>query len=124
MGRAGIEPAALIEPQGYSPLPRHAVRPWPELRIALRSLPRHPFFNSLEGMEVRFTSEQEARLAEIATKAGTGPEHLVKDVVERYLADEARFLAAVEKVLAAAERDEFIDEDEMDTRVERMFQEA
>jgi len=41
--------------------------------------------------------------------------------VTRYLDDEARFLAAVEKGLAAAERGEFIEEDEMDARVERMF---
>jgi predicted transcriptional regulator len=35
--------------------------------------------------------------------------------------DKARFLAAVEKGIAAAERGEFIEEDEMDARVERMF---
>jgi predicted transcriptional regulator len=73
-------------------------------------------------MEVDFTSEQEARLAKIATETGTDPEHLVKDVVSRYLDDEARFLAAVEKGLAAAERGEFIEEEEMDARLERMFQ--
>jgi predicted transcriptional regulator len=73
-------------------------------------------------MEVDFTSEQEARLVKIATEAGTDPEHLVKDVVIRYLDDEARFLAAVEKGLAAAERGEFIEEEEMDARLERMFQ--
>jgi predicted transcriptional regulator len=72
-------------------------------------------------MEVHFTLEQEAQIAQIATKAGSNPEHLVKDVVVRYLDDEARFLAAVEKGRAAAERGEFIEEDEMDARIERMF---
>jgi predicted transcriptional regulator len=72
-------------------------------------------------MEVNFTPEQEARLARIATKAGTAPERLVKDVLVRYLDDEARFLAAVEKGIEAAERGEFIEEEEMDARVERMF---
>ena len=48
-------------------------------------------------MEVHFTSEQEAQLAQMATKVGTDPERLVKDVLVRYLDDEARFLAAVEK---------------------------
>jgi hypothetical protein len=43
-------------------------------------------------MEVHFTPEQEAQLAQIATKAGTDAEHLVKDVVLRLLDDEARFL--------------------------------
>lgn len=72
-------------------------------------------------MDVHFTPEQEAQLTEIATKAGTDPEHLVKDVLVRYLNDEARFLAAVEKGIAAAERGEFIEEEEMDARIDCMF---
>ena len=67
-------------------------------------------FHSLKAMNVQLTPEQEARLAQIATKAGV-----------RYLDDEARFLAAVEKGIAAAERGEFIEEEEMDARIERMF---
>jgi predicted transcriptional regulator len=38
-----------------------------------------------------------------------------------YLDAESRFLAAVEKGIAAAERGEFIEEEEMDARVEAMF---
>ncbi|HEV8415604.1 MAG TPA: hypothetical protein VGQ49_18590 [Bryobacteraceae bacterium] len=72
-------------------------------------------------MKVHFTPEQEARLAQLAIQAGTDPERLVKDVLVRYLDDEARFLAAVEKGIAAAERGDFIEEEEMDARVERMF---
>ena len=72
-------------------------------------------------MEVQLSPEQEAQLAQIAVKAGTNPERLAKDVLVRYLDDEARFLAAVEKGIAAAERGEFIEEDEMDARIERMF---
>jgi predicted transcriptional regulator len=72
-------------------------------------------------MEVHFTPEQEARLAQIAIEVGTKPELLVKDVLIRYLDDEARFLAAVERGIAAAERGDFIEEEEMDARIERMF---
>ena len=36
-------------------------------------------------MEVHFTAEQEARLNQLATKAGTDPAHLVKDAVLRVL---------------------------------------
>lgn len=39
-------------------------------------------------MEVHFTPEQEARLAQIANKAGTDPERLVKDAALRLLRDE------------------------------------
>ena len=76
---------------------------------------------TLRAMEVHFTAEQQARLAQIATQAGTVPERLVKNVVARYLDEEARFLAAVEKGIAAAERGEFIEEEEMDARLEAMF---
>jgi predicted transcriptional regulator len=72
-------------------------------------------------MEVHFSAEQQARLAQIATNAGTVPERLVTNVVARYLDEEARFLAAVEKGIGAAERGEFIEEEEMDARLEAMF---
>jgi predicted transcriptional regulator len=79
---------------------------------------------NLKWMEVHFTPEQEAQLAQIAAKFGTNPERLVKDVLARYLDAEARFLAAVKEGLAAAEHGEFIDEKEMDARFERMLHET
>src|SRR5208282_1540638 len=45
------------------------------------AIARQPRFAYLQGMEVHFTSEQEAQLAQLATKAGTDAEHLVKDAV-------------------------------------------
>ncbi len=73
-------------------------------------------------MEVRFTPEQESRLSQIAAHAGTNAENLVKDAALRLLEQDARFLAAVDRGLAAADRGEFIEEEEMDARVERMLQ--
>ncbi|MGH9611077.1 MAG: hypothetical protein ACRD34_15545 [Bryobacteraceae bacterium] len=73
-------------------------------------------------MEVHLTPKQEAQLAQAAIQAGVNPERLATDVVARYLDGKARFLAAVEKGIAAAERGEFIEEEEMDARLEAMFQ--
>lgn len=42
-------------------------------------------------MEVHFTPEQEAQLAQIATKAGTDAERLVKDAALRLLEGDAGF---------------------------------
>jgi predicted transcriptional regulator len=84
-------------------------------------LRRARLFRTLKAMEVKLTPEQETQLEQIATKAGTHPERLVKDVLVRYLDDEARFLAAVERGIAAAEQGEFIEEEAMDLRIERMF---
>ena len=47
-------------------------------------------------MEVHFTIEQEAQLAQIASRSGTDPERLVKDAALRLLAEEARFRDAVQ----------------------------
>ena len=87
----------------------------------LDSLRQAKFFRNLKAMEVHFTPEQEAQLAQKASKAGSDPERLVKDVLVRHLGDEARLLEAVEKGIAAAERGEFIEEEEMHVRIERMF---
>ena len=82
---------------------------------------RDRFFRMLKGMEVRFTAEQQAQLAQIATKSGTDPEHLVKDAALRVLEEEARFRAAVREGIAQGDRDEFIEEDEMNARFEQML---
>ena len=72
-------------------------------------------------MEVHFTPEQEAQLAQIATKAGTDAERLVKEAALRLLQEDARFRAAVQEGIAQADRGEFIEEKEMDNRIEQML---
>jgi predicted transcriptional regulator len=71
-------------------------------------------------MEVHFTPEQEAQLEQIAAKAGTDAERLVKDAALRLL-DDARFRAAVREGITQADRGEFIEEEEMDARLEQML---
>ena len=75
----------------------------------------------LKGMEVHFTPEQEAQLAQIASTEGTEPERLVKEAALRLLQEDARFRAAVREGIAQADRGEFIEEDEMDARLEQML---
>ncbi|HUI43771.1 MAG TPA: hypothetical protein VL523_17560 [Terriglobia bacterium] len=67
------------------------------------------------------TLELQARLAHLGTQQGRNTDELVQDVLTRYLEDETRFLGAVEKGIAAAQRGEFIEEEELDARVEQMF---
>lgn len=84
-------------------------------------LPSRRFSRTLKGMEVHFSPDVEARLRQVASASGKDAEQPVKDIVARLLDEEARFLAAVEKGIAAAERGEFIEEEEMDARLEAMF---
>jgi predicted transcriptional regulator len=72
-------------------------------------------------MEVHFTPEQEARLSQITTKAGTDLERLVKDAALRLLEEDARFRAAVREGVEQADRGEFIEEAEMASRLEQML---
>ena len=43
------------------------------------------FFRILNGMEVHFTPEQEAQIGQIATKAGTDTERLVKEYSANFI---------------------------------------
>ena len=86
-----------------------------------RLLPHAGFSRNLRAMEIHFTPEQEAQLAQIATNQGTDAERLVKDAAVHLLEEDARFRAAVREGIAQADRGEFIDEAEMDARLERML---
>jgi predicted transcriptional regulator len=90
-------------------------------RFRFPVLPRARFSRTLKGMEVHFTPEQEAQLSQIATRAGTDAERLVKDAALRLLQEETRFRAAVREGIAQADRGEFIEEEEMDARLEQML---
>lgn len=73
-------------------------------------------------MEVHFTPEQESQLSEIASQAGTDAEELVKKAALRLLERDARFRASVRHGVEQADRREFVDEHEMEARLDRMIQ--
>jgi predicted transcriptional regulator len=72
-------------------------------------------------MEVHFPPEVEVQLQQLAASTGTNAEQLVKDAALRLLQQDADFRAAVRKGIEQADRGEFIEEDQMDTRVEQML---
>ena len=73
-------------------------------------------------MEVHFTPEEEARLAQLANIAGMDAKSLVKDAALRLLEDETRFRNAVREGLEQADRGQFIDEAEMDARLKELLE--
>jgi predicted transcriptional regulator len=72
-------------------------------------------------MELHFTPEQEAKLAQIATQEGTDAERLVREAALRLLEEDARFRAAVREGIAQADRGEFIEQEEMEARLAQML---
>ena len=73
-------------------------------------------------MEVHFTPEQESKLSEIASQAGTDAEQLVKNAALRLLERDARFRTSVRKGMDQADCGDFVDEREMEARINRMLQ--
>jgi predicted transcriptional regulator len=89
--------------------------------LLLRACRERSFSANLKAMELHFTPEEEAHLAQIATVRGTDAERLVKEAALRLLEEDAGFRAAVGEGMAQADRGELIEEREMDARLEQML---
>ena len=72
-------------------------------------------------MEGRFTQHREIQLSQLVVHSGTDAERLVKDAPLRLLGEETRFREAVREGIAQADRGEFIEEAEMEARLEEML---
>ncbi len=64
-------------------------------------------------MEVRLNSDLQAKLARLATQQGRDSESLVVEAVERMVNYDEWFVHEVEKGLAAADRGELIDHEDI-----------
>jgi predicted transcriptional regulator len=72
-------------------------------------------------MEVRLQPEKEAQLAQIAARRGLKTDELAQQVLSRYLEDDIRFIEAVNVGLAAADRGEFVDHDEVGAKIQQIL---
>ena len=72
-------------------------------------------------MEVNFNSDLEAKLFRLAADQGRDPQGLVQEAVERLVDYDAWFIREVEKGLAAADRGEFIEHEEMARLMDRRY---
>jgi predicted transcriptional regulator len=73
-------------------------------------------------MEVQLSVEQEAELSRIADEMGRSVDELAREAVERYIAEEAHFRAAVQAGLDDAARGNFVPTSEVWAAVERELQ--
>jgi len=73
-------------------------------------------------MEVHFTPEQEARLAQSAAQQGRNPDELVRQVVTRYFDEESRFVDAVVRGEQALDLGEYLTHEQVGQRLERFLQ--
>jgi len=72
-------------------------------------------------MEVHLPRQQQLQLNDLAARTGRGMDELVQEAVARLLADNEWFKQQVQVGIDQIARGEFIEEDEMDARLERML---
>ena len=72
-------------------------------------------------MEVRLSPDKQARLQEIATRAGKNAEQIVEEAVDRMLEYDGRFIAAVEEGRSSARRGELLEHDEVVERIDKLL---
>ena len=72
-------------------------------------------------MEVRLQPEKEAQLAQIAAQRGLNTDELAQQVLSRYLEDDIRFVEVVNVGLAAADRGEFVEHDEVGAEIQQIL---
>jgi len=72
-------------------------------------------------MDVPLQPEKEARLAEIAAQKGVKTDELAREVLSRYLENDEHFIEAVNLGLAAAERGEFVEHDEVGKKLNQIL---
>ena len=73
------------------------------------------------GMEVHLSPAKQARLQEIATRAGKNAEEIVEEAVDRMLEYDERFIAAVEEGRSSARRGELLEHDEVVERIDKLL---
>jgi predicted transcriptional regulator len=72
-------------------------------------------------MEVQLTPDQQARLSRMAAEQGCQEQALVQEAVERLLSYEDWFSREVDKGIAAADRGEFVEHDDVHRLIESRY---
>lgn len=72
-------------------------------------------------MEVRLQPEKEAQLAQIAAQRGLDPDELAQQVLSRYLEDDRHFVQAVNVGLAAADRGDFVEHEDVGKKLKHIL---
>jgi predicted transcriptional regulator len=72
-------------------------------------------------MELRLQPEKEAQLAQIAAQKGLDPNELARQVLSRYLEDDTHFIEAVNIGLAAADRGDFVEHEEVGRKLKQIL---
>lgn len=86
------------------------------------SPPRNALPGAAPATLANFAPHTEAQLGEFAASKGKEAAQVVEETVARMLERQAQFIEGVNRGIAARERGELIDHEEMVKRIEQLFQ--
>jgi predicted transcriptional regulator len=72
-------------------------------------------------MEVRFSPDLEAKVADTAAREGRNPDEFVQEVVARYFEEERRLIDAVARGDVALDAGEYLTHEQVGRRLERFL---
>lgn len=72
-------------------------------------------------MNIQLNPDLEAELARLAEERGSDTQTLIKEAIERFIDYDAWFLREVDKGIAAADRGEFIEHEDIGKLIHRRF---
>jgi predicted transcriptional regulator len=72
-------------------------------------------------MEVRLTTDQQAKLTQLANDKGLDVDALAQEAIDSYLEAEFRFVEAVKLGEAELEREEYLTHEEVGARIDKLF---
>jgi len=95
------------------------MRPVPRVLPPLTRNNGNPYPKS--AMEVNLTPDLQAKLSRLAAERGRDTQALVQEAIERFVDYDEWFLREVEKGLAAADRGEFIEHEDISKLIDSRY---
>jgi predicted transcriptional regulator len=96
--------------------------PWLVVRADLELDTSLSGVTNLKAMEIHLPQHQEVQLKDLAVKTRRGTDELVQEAVAKLLSHNDWFIQQVQIGVDQIARGEFIEEEDMDARVERILQ--
>jgi predicted transcriptional regulator len=72
-------------------------------------------------MEIQLTEREEEQLRDVAKRTGRNTEDVLREAINSFLQHEIAFVEAVEKGLASLNRGEYITNEEVASRIDKLF---
>ena len=72
-------------------------------------------------MEIQLTEQEQAKLRDLAQRTGRSTQDVLREAIDSFLQQEIEFVEAVEKGLASLDRGEYITNEEVTSRIDKLL---